>query len=277
MPKLFVVGTPIGNLGDITFRAAETLRNIKVVACEDTRVTRKLLEHLDAHPKLISVREENQKSGAMKVIQNLEAGLDVAYCTDAGTPCISDPGAEVVREVRTAGFEVEAIPGVSAVATALSIAGLPLDRFLFVGFLSANKSYRRKELEELKTIESPLVFFESPHRGKKFFEDALEILGDRHCVICRELTKKFEEVIDASLSEAGKKEDWLGELVIVVESAGRDEGASEIDMEDWMRKELSMNSRPGAVREIARQAAKLFNISGSDAYRLLLKIKKEEM
>ncbi len=271
MARLFVVATPLGNLGDLSPRAAEILRTVSVVACEDTRVTRKLLAHLDAHPRLLSVREENERKGAEEVLAVLAGGGDVAYCSDAGMPVVSDPGRALVEVVRGAGHEVSVIPGPSAVTTALAASGLPADRFHFAGFLPARPAERRRELETLRALRVTLVFFEAPHRAGEFLAEAAEILGPRRVAVCRELTKKHEEILASTLDEAAKREEWRGELTIVVAGAPEGEDRPDVPVEEWIRRELAAPDRPGRAKEIARAAAALYGISGSEAHRLVLR------
>ncbi len=273
---LFVIATPLGNLGDITVRIRECLTTVPVVACEDTRVTHKLLAHLGASPRLLSVREANEESGAEAVLRYLTDGQSVAYCSDAGTPGVSDPGCVLVGRVRAAGYRVEALPGPSAVATALALSALPADRFYFAGFLPAKKKDRLRELDEVAGLACTLVFYEAPHRMNAFLADALQVLGSRDVVVCRELTKRFEEVIAGRLGEIAEQarleREWKGELTIVVAGCGTegrgDEGPGE-SLDQWLARRLGEDAtiRP---RELAREAARVFAISGSDAYRAVI-------
>ncbi|HPX88651.1 MAG TPA: 16S rRNA (cytidine(1402)-2'-O)-methyltransferase [Methylophilaceae bacterium] len=222
---LYVVATPIGNLGDITLRAIETLKTVDAIAAEDTRHTSGLLSHFGISKKLIAVHEHNEHQSAEKLILQLQAGENIALVTDAGTPGISDPGAVVVDAVRNARVKVVPIPGVSAVITALSASGIVQNGFLFHGFLPATGAARRKVLEALSSQTVTLVFYEAPHRIIESIVDMANVLGStRHITIARELTKTFETIHRCALGEA---QAWLekdanqqrGEFVLLVEAA----------------------------------------------------------
>ena len=222
---LYVVATPIGNLGDMTLRAIETLKSVDVIAAEDTRHTSGLLSHFGISKKLIAVHEHNEQQSAEKLIIALKNGDHIALVTDAGTPAVSDPGAIVVKMVRDAGIKVVPIPGVSAVITALSASGIVQNGFYFHGFLPASGAARRKQLEGLKTQTVTLVLYEAPHRIVECVEDIAKVLGaDRIITFCRELTKTFETIYTCPASLAGA---WLqadtnhqrGEFVLLIEAA----------------------------------------------------------
>ncbi len=222
---LYVVATPIGNLGDITLRAIETLKTVDAIAAEDTRHTSGLLSHFGISKKLIAVHEHNEHQSAEKLLLQLQAGENIALVTDAGTPGISDPGAVVVDAVRNAGVKVVPIPGVSAVITALSASGIVQNGFLFHGFLPASGAARRKVLEALSSQTVTLVFYEAPHRIIESIVDMANVLGStRHITIARELTKTFETIHRCALGEA---QAWLekdanqqrGEFVLLIEAA----------------------------------------------------------
>ena len=222
---LYVVATPIGNLGDITLRAIETLKNVDAIAAEDTRHTSGLLSHFGISKKLIAVHEHNEQQSAEKLLAQLKSGDNIALVTDAGTPAVSDPGAIVVKIVREAGVKVVPIPGVSAVIAALSASGITQNGFQFVGFLPASGAARRKMLESLKAQTVTLVFYEAPHRIIECVEDMATVLGDnRQITFCRELTKTFETIYTcpASLASAWLQADTnqqRGEFVLLVEAA----------------------------------------------------------
>ena len=222
---LYVVATPIGNLGDITLRALETLKMVDAIAAEDTRHSSGLLNHFGISKKLIAVHEHNEQQSAEKLVLALKNGDNIALITDAGTPGISDPGAIVVKMVREAGIKVVPIPGVSAVIAALSASGITQNGFHFYGFLPASGAARRKQLEALKTQTVTLVFYEAPHRIIESIEDIAKVLGeDRIITFCRELTKTFETIYTCPASRASA---WLqadanqqrGEFVLLVEAA----------------------------------------------------------
>lgn len=228
---LWVVATPIGNLGDMSHRATEVLGRVKVIAAEDTRRTGTLLNHFDIRTPMLSCHEHNEAARMVELLAYLERGEDVALVSDAGTPLISDPGFALVREARARGIRVSPVPGPSALAAALSVAGLPTDRFLFEGFLPFRREARKKQLARLADEQRTLLFYESTHRIVDMLGDCAEILGpDRPAVLARELTKVFESVTAGTLSElvvalASGDEPAKGEFVVVVGSAadpGRD-------------------------------------------------------
>lgn len=221
---LFVVATPLGNLGDLTARAADTLRRVPVVAAEDTRRTRILLSHLDAHPKLLSFHAHSSERRHDRLLEILHEGRDVALVTDAGTPGVSDPGEELVHAVRGAGFPVVPIPGPSAVSTALSAAGLPADRFLFLGFLPRKGRERQRLLDLVAESEWTIVLYEAPARLADLLSDlAARAGGNREAVVARELTKLHEEFRAGTLAELASyygASEPLGEITLVVAGRG---------------------------------------------------------
>ena len=271
---LYVVATPIGNLGDITFRALDVLRAADLVAAEDTRVSGKLLGHFGLAKNLLSVREHNEKAGAQKIIEALGRGQRVALVTDAGTPAVSDPGAHVVAAVRAAGFKVVPIPGASAVVAALSASGLVSPHFLYYGFLPSKRGERRSALEAIKGLPYALVFYEAPHRIKETVADLAAVLGEtRTLVIARELTKLFEQIHACSLAEAPA---WLaadpnrerGEFVLIVS------GAEAIETGDAeARKVLEILLRELPVSQAAKLAAEISGGKKKALYELALKLK----
>ncbi len=216
MGKLYVVGTPIGNLEDLTPRAARILGEVSLIAAEDTRVTRRLLSHLGIHVPMVSYNEHNQHQRLPALLEDLGSG-DLALVTDAGMPAVSDPGSDLVAQAAAAGFQVEAVPGVSAVTTALSMSGMSGDGFLFLGFLPRKARERRAKLEGLTESTHTLVVFEAPHRLKATLRDILAVLGEREMSVCRELTKLYEEVFRGTASEAlAHFSDPRGEFVLVL-------------------------------------------------------------
>ena len=201
MGTLYVIGTPIGNLEDLTLRASRILSSVPLVAAEDTRVTRRLLAHLDAHPRLLSCHEHNWQRQLPRILEALSQG-DVALATDAGSPAVSDPGAGLVAAVADAGHTVVSIPGVSAVIAALSVAGFPADRFSFLGFLPRRRSDRTEALTRAARHDQTIVLFEAPHRVRATFADIAAALNDPPIAVCRELTKLHEEVWRGNASDA---------------------------------------------------------------------------
>jgi 16S rRNA (cytidine1402-2'-O)-methyltransferase len=217
--RIFIVSTPIGNLEDITLRALRVLREVDLIAAEDTRHTRKLLSHFDIHTPLTSFYQHQQFRQAPALLEKALAGKTLALVTDAGTPGISDPGSWLVRQALAAGIAVTPVPGPSALVTLLSVSGLPTDRFVFEGFLPVKAGKKRRILERLAVEERTLVFYESPHRLEKTLALMLEVLGDRPAAVGRELTKVYEEVNRGTLGEilaAYRGRKVLGELAIAV-------------------------------------------------------------
>ncbi len=220
--RLYVVATPIGNIKDITIRALDVLREVDLILCEDTRRTRQLLSHYGISNELLSYNEHNERERIPLVLSYLKEGKEIALVSDAGTPGISDPGYRLVREARIKGFEVLSVPGPSAIIAALSVSGLPTDRFVFEGFLPRRKGKRLKRLEFLKNEDRTIIIYESVHRIERTLQEILEVIGDREIAVCRELTKVFEEVkygkLSTIINEGITKK---GEFVIVLR--GKDE------------------------------------------------------
>ncbi len=220
--KLYVVSTPIGNLGDFSPRALETLRSVDFIAAEDTRVGAKLLNHFGIKKPQISYYEHNRRQKGELLARRMEAGESCALITDAGTPAVSDPGTDLVAVCAERGIEVVAVPGCCAAVAALSISGMDCGRFTFEGFLSTNKKSRREHLDELRTEKRTMVFYEAPHKLLRTLADMLEALGDRPVALCREITKLHEEVIRTTLAQAVQRYTEAppkGEFVLVVGGA----------------------------------------------------------
>lgn len=216
--SLYLIPTPIGNLDDITYRVVKTLTNVEIIFAEDTRVTRKLLNYLNINKKLISNHNFNETTNGEKLLYYLQNGYNVGLVTDRGTPVISDPGYELVKVAIEKKFNVIALPGPTALIPALIVSGLEPSPFLFYGFLKNKEEKRKKELEKLKKLEFTIIFYESPHRILQTLNNMLEIFGDRKISICREISKKFEEIYRGKISEILKEVSNIkGELVIVVE------------------------------------------------------------
>ena len=272
-PALYLVATPIGNLADITIRALQVLAAADIVACEDTRVTRVLLERYGIRRRTSAYHEHNADRAGPKLIAELEAGRSVALASDAGTPLVSDPGHRLVEAALEAGIKVVPIPGASAVLAALAVSGLPSDAFFFAGFLAVKDGQRRTRLGELKAVPGTLVFFESPRRLAATLTAMREVLGDREAAVCRELTKTFEEARRGTLAElAARYEDAdtpKGEIVICVGPPGEAEPAS---AEDTDRLLLSLAAEMGASRA-AGEAARMTGAKKADLYRRLMELK----
>src|SRR5437879_4267392 len=219
---LYVVATPIGNLEDLSIRAARILREVDVIACEDTRHTRLLLQRYGITTPMVSYHEHNEPARAQELLRRLEAGESAALVSDAGTPVLSDPGFALVRQAIAGGIPVVPLPGPTAITAALSVAGLPTDRFMFLGFLPRKAGERRRALLDIARIPWTLVMFEAPHRVVHTLRDLRAVLGDRQVAVMRELTKKFEETVRGALSEVTDRMAQApprGELTLVVAGA----------------------------------------------------------
>jgi 16S rRNA (cytidine1402-2'-O)-methyltransferase len=250
---LYVVATPIGNLGDVTLRALDVLRRADALYCEDTRVTGKLLAAYEIDAELHSYHDHNAERVRPQIIERLKAGESVALTSDAGTPLISDPGFKLVREARESGLTVTAIPGPSAVLTALAISGLPTDRFCFIGFLPPKSAARRRLLAEVIRLDMTLVLFETGPRLAAALRDLADILGRRDAVITRELTKLHEEVRSASLTDLAahyaEADAPKGEITIVIAPPGPQR--QPVDLDDELRRSLALMSLRDAVAEVS--------------------------
>ena len=273
MGKLFVVGTPIGNLEDLTVRAARVLGQVGLVAAEDTRVTRRLLSHLGVRVPLISYHAHNQRSRLPKLLEALEAG-DVALVSDAGMPAVSDPGSDLVCGAAAAGFIVEVIPGVSAVTSALALSGLSADAFFFLGFLPRRRKERRERLGRAASLLETLVIFEAPHRLRATLLDMLAELGDRPMAVCRELTKLHEEVFRGSISTAVEHfQAPLGEIVLVVQGAPEEAPPGSLSADELLsvRHHLAQLREGGSsAKDAVAQVAGAFDLPKNAVYRLWL-------
>ncbi|RRJ63037.1 16S rRNA (cytidine(1402)-2'-O)-methyltransferase [Paenibacillus oralis] len=225
--KLYLVGTPIGNLEDMTFRAVRTLREADIIAAEDTRQTRKLLTHFEISPgKLLSYHEHNKAASGPELIRYIMEGKNLALVSDAGLPAISDPGSDLVKLALHAGISVIPIPGANAALSALIVSGLPTERFMFLGFLPRDPKQRERLLKSLEDEESTMLMYESPHRLSKTLQSLLEVFGDRSIVMAREMTKRYEEMARGSLQaclEWLEEHPPLGEYCLVVEGANPDQ------------------------------------------------------
>ena len=245
MGTLFIVGTPIGNLEDLTYRSVRVLREVDLIAAEDTRVTRKLLNHLDIHVPLISYHEHNYKERTQELLLKLQDGT-VALVTDAGMPCISDPGSDLISKVVEHGYSLELVPGVSAVTTAVAGSGFPADNFYFLGFLSRKKKLRQEQLEAVKRLTTSIVIFESPHRVKKTLADISLILGNCRMSVCREMTKLHEEIFMGTVNEAiDHFAAPQGEFVLVIQNDGTEHRVEEVRDLDSIKTELTSLRKSG--------------------------------
>jgi 16S rRNA (cytidine1402-2'-O)-methyltransferase len=272
---LFIVATPIGNLEDITQRALRVLREVDLIACEDTRHTRKLLNHFGIKTATTSYHEHNEQERAEELCQLLETGKSVALVSDAGTPLISDPGFRVINAAAERGISVVPVPGASAAIAALSAAGLPTDQFVFAGFLPGRAGARRAKLTELSSIPATLVFYEAPHRIAATLNDALETLGNREAVIARELTKLHEQFLRGSLSELigriSESEIARGEIVLIISGQGAASASTVLTKSEQLRQRMDELERDGVDEKTAlKRAAKELGLKRDDAYRMVL-------
>ena len=268
MSKLYVVGTPIGNLSDMSPRALETLGSVDFIAAEDTRVTLKLLTHFDIHKPLISYYEHNLREKGEEIINRILAGETCAIVTDAGMPCISDPGEDLVKLCAEHGIEVNVVPSPTAAMSALAISGLSTSRFSFEGFLSVTKKQRNAHLEEIKDLRHTLIFYEAPHKLKRTLEDLLRVLGNRRISLCRELTKIHEEVLRGTISEMIQYYENVnpkGEYVLVVEGKSIVQEGRNVPEEaiEYARKLIVDGTK---VSDACKEAAKKFGFTKSEIY-----------
>ncbi len=274
MSKLYVVGTPIGNLGDMTYRAVETLRSVDFIAAEDTRVTRKLLQHFEIKKPLLSYHEHNRKYVGDEIIRRILSGETCAVVTDAGMPCISDPGEDLVKLCAENGVPVEVVPGPSAVISALAVSGLDTSKFVFEGFPSTSPSSRSEALSAAAREPRTVIFYEAPHKLVATLSDLLKYFGDRRISICRELTKLHEEVIRTTLSEAvDLYDDDLrkprGEYVLVVEGV-KPLPEAELTLEDALERVKELVESGARAADACREIAKTSGFSKSELYSALL-------
>lgn len=274
---LYLCATPIGNLGDMTPRVVETLRNVDIIAAEDTRNSLKLLTHFEIHTPMTSYHEYNKVEKAHALIAKMAQGQDVALITDAGTPAISDPGEVLVKLCHEAGIHVTSLPGAAACITALTLSGLSTRRFSFEGFLPPDKKERAEVLKECRDESRTMIFYEAPHHLKKTLQELYTALGDRHVTLCRELTKKFETVMPTTLQGAldfYEANEPRGEYVLVIEGRSREEKRQEA-RENWLEmpveEHVALYERQGMDRKDAmKQAAKDRGVSKRDIYQALL-------
>jgi 16S rRNA (cytidine1402-2'-O)-methyltransferase len=273
---LYLVATPIGNLEDITARALRVLREVALIACEDTRHTRKLLTHFRLDTKTVSYHEHNERARAAELCALLAAGTSVALVSDAGTPAISDPGYRLVRAAVERGIRVVPVPGPSALVAALAAAGLPTDEFYFGGFLPARRAARRAALAAVRALPATLVFYEAPHRIAQTLADARDILGERAAVVARELTKLHEEFARGPLSElAARFADGRaarGEMVLLIDRhAVEDEGAAADEPPASVAARVAALAAEGLDQRAAlKRAARELGLSRDEAYRRLV-------
>lgn len=271
--KLYVVGTPIGNLSDLSPRAAETLSNADFIAAEDTRVTVKLLNHLGVKTPMVSYHEHNKASRHESIALRIEAGETCALVTDAGMPAISDPGEDLVRFCRERGIDVESVPGPSALITALAISGMPSGRFCFEGFLSVNKPSRFEHLEAVKNDTRTLIFYEAPHKLLGTLRDMLKVFGDRKIALCKELTKLHESCERTTLANAVSKyseQEPKGEYVVIVNGVSEAEQLNQPTLEDAVKTAKELMDSGLSPTAAAKEAAVLTGQRKNEIYRALI-------
>ena len=268
-PLLYLVSTPIGNLKEVSPRTIEVLSEVDLIACEDTRVTGKLLQLLGISKNLVSIREHNEVSMSQEIVKKILAGTKVAYMSDAGYPCISDPGAKLVKVCLENEINVTTISGPNAALNALCASGLCGDHFYFHGFLNAKESVRLDELRELQNRKETLIFYEAPHRIQKTISDMYQILGDRKACIARELTKKHEEFIRAGLKDLSEidPETLKGEMVIVIEGSNGEEKAilSNADIVNMVK---TMVESGMSTKDAIKKVSELTNTNKNYIYKL---------
>ena len=272
---LYVVATPIGNLEDITLRALRVLREVDLIACEDTRHTARLLAHYDIHKPTTSYHEHNENEKAGLLLEKLESGLQIALVSDAGTPCISDPGYRIVRQAHERQIRVVPIPGPCSFIAALSASGKASDAFSFLGFLPARKNARVALLTDLKDEERTLIFFESPERLLETLEDFETILGPRLLTIAREMTKVYEELFSGTPKEGIEyfaRKPVRGEIVLIIEPGVRESGSLEsLDIGALRQRVVGMTQGLGMMKtEAVKRLAREMNVSRRELYRLLV-------
>jgi 16S rRNA (cytidine1402-2'-O)-methyltransferase len=271
--RLYVVATPLGNLEDITLRALRVLREVPLIACEDTRRTVKLLNRYEIRTPMTALHDHNKARAGARLLRRLMEGEKVALVSDAGTPGISDPGYELVRDAAAAGVPVEMVPGPSALVAALVVSGLPTDRFVFEGFLPNRPVRRRKALAALSHETRTMIFYEAPQRLAAFLADAAEAFGERRACIVRELTKVHEEIVRGTLpglfEEFSGRESIPGEITVVISGAAK---RIEWRVEDIVREALE--GAPGSSRDLAREIAERTGISRREAYEEILRQRK---
>ncbi|AWZ47467.1 16S rRNA (cytidine(1402)-2'-O)-methyltransferase [Clostridiaceae bacterium 14S0207] len=279
MGKLYLVPTPIGNLKDITLRALDVLKNVDIIASEDTRVTLKLLNHFDIKKSLISYHKHNEQGKSENIIELLKQGNDIAIVTDAGTPGISDPGSVIVCKCIEEGIGFEVLPGATAITTALVYSGLDTTSFIFKGFLPRENRDRKKVLEDLKDRRETLIFYEAPHRIKNTLKGIYDVLGNRKVALCREITKLHEEILRYSLEdviEYYNEHDPRGEYVMIVSGKSEEEIIEEekakwdeLSIEEHIMKYINEGiSKKDAIKMVAKERG----IPKSEVYKFSIDI-----
>ncbi|MFI3115085.1 MAG: 16S rRNA (cytidine(1402)-2'-O)-methyltransferase [Clostridia bacterium] len=274
---LYIISTPIGNLGDITYRAVQTLEEVDFIATEDTRVSSKLLNHFEIKKPLVSYFEHNKREKGKEIIDRMLKGETCGIITDAGTPAISDPGEDLVKLCFENGIKVVPVVGASAIASAISVSGQPSARFTFEGFLSVDKKARFEHLESLKNEKRTMVFYEAPHKLKKTLNDFYEVFGNRDLTICREMTKKYEEYIKTNLNDAirlYKEKEPRGEYALVIR--GNEEQEASVDENECIEKVLELVNYGMSIKDAVKYISKENGISKNLLYNSVIKKQKVE-
>ena len=278
MGTLYVIGTPIGNMEDITLRQLETLKNVDFICAEDTRVTLKLLSSYDIHKPLVSYHEHSGREVADRITERILNGENAGIVTDAGMPCISDPGENLVKICYEKNIDVKVVPGASAVVSALAISGLNTSRFTFEGFLSVTKKQRFEHLESLRDEKRTMIFYEAPHKLNSTLKDMLEYFGDRKISLCRELTKVYEEVLRMTISEAVEYysvKSPKGEYVLVIEGKQNSESDS-ISIENALKQVENLVEAGEKPVNACKAIAKEYGLRKSDLYSAFCKSNQED-
>lgn len=271
--KLYVVGTPIGNLGDMTYRAVETLEKVDFICAEDTRVTLKLLNYFDIKNKLVSFHEHSSRQICEGIVSRIIEGENCAVVSDAGMPCISDPGADLIALCVENGIDTEVVPGPTAMASAIALSNISSSRFAFEGFLSVTKKQRYEHLKSVAHDPHTLVFYEAPHKLLATLKDMLEYFGDRRISLCRELTKIHEEVIRTTLSEAVEMYEAIppkGEFVLVVEGCREEESTAALTLEQAAEQAQKLIDSGVKPSEACKEAAAVTGFKKSDIYSFIV-------
>jgi 16S rRNA (cytidine1402-2'-O)-methyltransferase len=278
--KLILVATPIGNLGDLSHRAMETLEQVDFIAAEDTRVSIKILNHLGIKKPMVSYYEHNRRERGEEIVARIEAGETCALVTDAGMPAISDPGEDLVALCVERGISVSVIPGACAAVSALAVSGLPTCRFTFEGFLSINKRSRAEHLELISNEKRTMIFYEAPHKIRSTLTDMLSTLGDRRITLVRELTKMYEEIIYTTLSEAVKlyeDKSPRGEYVLIIEGAKEEtKTQSNDDLENALTLVQKYEESGSSTSEAIKMAVEETGIKKSQLYNIIMQRKNEK-
>ena len=269
---LYLVGTPIGNLKDISQRALDVLREADLIACEDTRHTGRLLSHFEISNKLVSYHDHNEAERSAELVKSLTDGSSVAVVSDAGTPGINDPGFRLVEAARAAGITVVPIPGPTAFVAAVIASGLPTDSLFFGGYLPSRKGERRRRLDEVRAVPATLIFYESPHRIAPSLADCLAVLGDRRAAVARELTKLHEEIVSGTIStliDHFSSANLRGEFVLIIDREREDDAPAETAEQSLKTLVRELQAAGEDSRSAMKRAAKELGFTRSEAYRIL--------